>query len=451
MVMEAGFPSAMEPQLTPVYNPLPAKERLETSLKEALKELARTKADLEARDAECKMLREDAASKAKAVTGKRSVRKSQCDDDEGETASTTSSDQHHDEYKLTQSEDGTVTRDGFVTPGAVGPLVWLMTVNGALKLQRNAMCEHSFKYHALSSHPGAQIQTWLEKQERDADGASKDVRVSNVVTYVYKEPVALDAKKWVSFPLESRIDINHNTRRLRFKLPVRNLGLPVGMHIFLKGKIDGSPVMRAYTPVGSGPFYVEFIIKVYFPLPPKFPDGGKLTQHMETLKVGETLDFKGPLGHFDFDCSGVTLPRDTLSTFKNEGSLGGSFKHLGLIAGGSGITPCLQVAEALLKLDRDFTISLLYANQSPEDILCQEELDSIVKDPRVKVWYTVDRAPDGWKYSTGFISEDMLREHLPAASEHTYVFMCGPPPMLKFACRPSLDKLGHAEERVLAF
>ena len=172
---------------------------------------------------------------------------------------------------------------------------------------------------------------------------------------------------------------------------------------------------------------------------------------METLKVGDTLDFKGPLGEFDFDCSGVSLPRDTLSTFKKEGKPGGSFKHLGLIAGGSGITPCLQVAEALLQLDRDFTISLLYANQTPEDILCQEELDAIVKDPRVKVWYTVDRAPDGWKYSTGFINEDMLREHLPAASEHTYVFMCGPPPMLKFACRPNLDKLGHAEERVLAF
>ena len=355
------------------------------------------------------------------------------------------------QYKITQSEDGTVTRDGTVTEGAVGPLVWRMTVNGAQKLQRNAMSELSFKYQALSSYPGQQFQTWLEMQERAADGTSKDVCVSNVVTYVYKAPVALNPKKWVAFPLESRIDINHNTRRLRFKLPVEDLGLPVGMHIFLKGKIDGAPVMRAYTPVGCGPFYVEFIIKVYFPLPPKFPDGGKLTQHMETLKVGDTLDFKGPLGEFDFDCSGVSLPRDTLSTFKKEGKPGGSFKHLGLIAGGSGITPCLQVAEALLQLDRDFTISLLYANQTPEDILCQEELDAIVKDPRVKVWYTVDRAPDGWKYSTGFINEDMLREHLPAASEHTYVFMCGPPPMLKFACRPNLDKLGHAEERVLAF
>jgi len=114
------------------------------------------------------------------------------------------------------------------------------------------MGELSFKCHNLSSHAGQQIQTWLEMQEKTADGASKDVCVSNVLTYVFKKPCALNPKKWVAFPLESRIDINHNTRRLRFKLPVEELGLPVGMHIFLKGSVDGKPVMRAYTPVGHG-------------------------------------------------------------------------------------------------------------------------------------------------------------------------------------------------------
>ena len=120
--------------------------------------------------------------------------------------------------------------------------------------------------------------------------------------------------------------------------------------------------MRAYTPVGYGPYYVEFVIKVYFPAPPKFPNGGVLTQHMETLKVGDTLSFKGPLGHFDFDCRATPVPRDTLCSFTNEGAPA-QYMHLGLIAGGSGITPCLQVAMELLKLDRAVTISLLYANQ----------------------------------------------------------------------------------------
>ena len=68
------------------------------------------------------------------------------------------------------------------------------------------------------------------------------------------EPVALHPKKWVDFPLCEREEINHNTRRLRFALPCPNLGLPVGMHIFLRSKEkiknaegDEKLCMRAYT------------------------------------------------------------------------------------------------------------------------------------------------------------------------------------------------------------
>ena len=70
--------------------------------------------------------------------------------------------------------------------------------------------------------------------------------------------------------------------------------------------------MRAYTPVGFGPFYVEFIIKVYFACPPKFPVGGKLTQFMHAMKVGDCLAFKGPLGELDFDANlaEAGAPRD---------------------------------------------------------------------------------------------------------------------------------------------
>jgi len=108
-----------------------------------------------------------------------------------------------------------------------------------------------------------------------------------------------------------------------------------------------------------------------------------------------------------------------------------------------GITPCLQVAHELLKLPQDIEIWLLYANQTPADILCQAELDRIAKDPRMHVHYTVDRAPAGWKYSEGFINEAMCKNYLPPPGDLTYVFMCGPPPMLDRACKPNLVKLGY--------
>ena len=64
-------------------------------------------------------------------------------------------------------------------------------------------------------------------------------------------------------------------------------------------------------------------------------------------------------------------------------------KHISMIAGGTGITPMYQVIKAVLKqADDDTQLSLLYANQSPDDILLFEELQEMAKDARFKVWYT---------------------------------------------------------------
>jgi hypothetical protein len=45
----------------------------------------------------------------------------------------------------------------------------------------------------------------------------------------------------------------------------------------------------------------------------------------------------------------------------------------------------------------------------------------------------------------------MLREHLLPASPDAIVAMCGPPPMIKFACIPNLEKLGFTEAQMITF
>ena len=65
--------------------------------------------------------------------------------------------------------------------------------------------------------------------------------------------------------------------------------------------------------------------------------------------------------------------------------------------------------------------------------------------------YTVDRAPSsGWAYSTGFITSEMIASHLPPPGDDTLVLMCGPPPMVKFACEANLDKLGYPKHMRIA-
>lgn len=100
----------------------------------------------------------------------------------------------------------------------------------------------------------------------------------------------------MTLPLEKRIEISHDTRLFRFSLPSKEhvLGLPVGQHLFIACVVDGKKVLRAYTPLTSGAGYVDFVIKVYFAnVHPRFPDGGKLTQHLDKLALGDTIQVKG--------------------------------------------------------------------------------------------------------------------------------------------------------------
>ena len=47
----------------------------------------------------------------------------------------------------------------------------------------------------------------------------------------------------------------------------------------------------------------------------------------------------------------------------------------------------------------------------------------------------------GWTYSSGFVNDVMIKEHLFEPSDDNLILMCGPPPMINFACVPNLGKL----------
>jgi cytochrome-b5 reductase len=82
-------------------------------------------------------------------------------------------------------------------------------------------------------------------------------------------------------------------------------------------------------------------------------------------------------------------------------------------------------------------------------------LEELAKDfpDQFKLHYTLDRPPNGWKYSTGFIDKDMIEKYclFNGSSKNTQVFMCGPPPMIKFACEPNLEALGFTKNEQVVF
>ena len=266
--------------------------------------------------------------------------------------------------------------------------------------------------------------------------------------------VALNPERKQPFKLIEKEVINHDTRRFRFALqsPEHVLGLPIGKHMYLSARIDDKLVVRPYTPVTSDDEigYFDLVIKVYFKNShPKFPEGGKMTQYLESMKIGETIDVRGPSGYLSY----VGLGTFKIEELKKPIRLM-KCKNLGLIAGGTGITPMLQIIRAILKNPKDNTkIYLLFANQTEEDILLRKELEQIVKSHKnqFSLWYTLDRPGNGWNYSTGFINEQMISEHLPKCSEESVVLMCGPPPMINYACIPNLVKLGYDESQYFSF
>ncbi|XP_076304045.1 NADH-cytochrome b5 reductase 3 isoform X2 [Tachypleus tridentatus] len=245
--------------------------------------------------------------------------------------------------------------------------------------------------------------------------------------------------------------ISHDTRRFRFALPSPNhiLGLPIGQHIYLSARIEGNLCVRPYTPVSSDDDkgYMDLVIKVYFKnVNPKYPDGGKMSQYLDNMNIGDLIDIRGPSGLLEYMGRGKFAIKPDKKSPPNECTV----RNVGMIAGGTGITPMLQLIRQVFKDPEDSTnLFLLFANQTEEDILLRPELEDLAAEhtDQLKLWYTVDRPTEGWKYSMGFISAEMIEQHLPAPSENTLILMCGPPPMINFACHPNLDKLNYSKKQ----
>ena len=125
-----------------------------------------------------------------------------------------------------------------------------------------------------------------------------------------------------------------------------------------------------------------------------------------------------------------------------------------MIAGGSGIAPMLQLIRQVFKDENDHsTVWLLYANQTESDILLRKELEEVsaAQPNRFKLWYTLDRPSESWKFSSGFVNDEMMAAHLPPPADDTIILMCGPPPMIKHACLPNLEKLGHKTANMFSY
>ncbi|KAF8327132.1 uncharacterized protein EI90DRAFT_3225200 [Cantharellus anzutake] len=330
----------------------------------------------------------------------------------------------------------------------------------------------------LDEHPGGADSIWLASGEADATEDfvaihSDDARTKLRKFHIGKlqadgaeqsrddsggpSSVFLDRRKWKAAHLVKITSVSHDSFIYRFALPSpeQPLGLPVGQHVFvrLRRKATGEVVQRAYTPVSQQDEHghIDLLIKLYLPCA-AFPLGGKMTVGFHELVVGDTVEFKGPLGSFVWEGKG---------NLRWKGVPRSGIRHLGLICGGSGITPILQVLRSVLHdgEDSETHLYLLDVNRTESDILCWGELDTWyelhgdkardISRRRLKIHYTLSRPSPQWTFGTGRVNDGMLETHMPPPSDDAMVLVCGPGGMVDDAVKPGLERLGWDVSRAL--
>lgn len=231
----------------------------------------------------------------------------------------------------------------------------------------------------------------------------------------------LEPKDFKELPLIMKTQLAPNVYRFTFALPQPKdvIGLPIGQHVAIQAAIKGQSVSRSYTPTSNNLDLgvLELVIKCY-------PDGLLTGQYLANLRVGDKVLFRGPKGAMKY--------------------LKGLCQRIGMIAGGTGITPMYQLIRAICEDETDTTeISLIYANRTEEDILLREQLERFAhRYPKnLKIWYMLDQPPQKWKYGKGYVTSQVMAERLPVPSDDTKIMLCGPPGMIN-ASKKALCFLG---------
>ncbi len=127
------------------------------------------------------------------------------------------------------------------------------------------------------------------------------------------------------------------------------------------------------------------------------------------LQPGDKIQVKGPIQKFKY------VPN--------------SKKNISMIAGGTGITPMLQVVKEIINNPADKTVvRLIFANNTEEDILLKDEIDAIAKAHKsFTATYILSTPSPGWTGHKGFVTLSLVQEIIPNPSSDHLVLVCGPP------------------------
>ena len=201
-----------------------------------------------------------------------------------------------------------------------------------------------------------------------------------------------------------------------------------GKYLTVYETIAGMPATRAYS-ISSAP---KAALAGSYELTVKRVDGGLMSNYiLQNWAVGTPVEVSAPAGNFEYQ------PLRDAPTV------------IGL-AGGSGITPFVSLANAIADGDEDCDLVLLYGSRDANSILFREELDAVQqRTDRVKVVHVLSepgkkKLPAGME--KGFLTAELIRKYAPEDALYS-IFICGPQQMYAFL-EKELETLGLARKYI---
>eukprot|EP01135_Chromosphaera_perkinsii_P007960 Nk52_evm32s1073 gene=Nk52_evmTU32s1073 len=245
---------------------------------------------------------------------------------------------------------------------------------------------------------------------------------------IHTKKTSLSKDKYTKLRFRERIDLTEFTKIFRFDLPspLDTTGMEVGEYISVAfGLGTKDECIRYYSPVSrpGDRGLIDLLIKV--------DTTGVMSHYLNDLQPGDLLDFKGPLG-------GPKLPV-------------GKYKKIGMIAGGCGISPMIQIIRSQLKVDSKTEMTLMYGAIKEDELVYKELLEE--KDrlyTNLKIYFALNDPPEGWTQGVGFIDEKMIREVMHPPEPDTMIVICGPPAMCKIM-KSYLENLGYSKDMYYSY
>ena len=199
-----------------------------------------------------------------------------------------------------------------------------------------------------------------------------------------------------------------------------------GQYLTLRANVDGNDIRRSYSicsPLSQSNPEVGI----------KLVEGGAFSTFAQSLEPGDTLLVMPPQGRFTAE-------------------IGGQHRYL-LLASGSGITPCLSIAQSVLEHEPESLIALVYGNSSTATIMFRREINAL-KDKytdRFQLIHVLSRESTDVDFLNGRLDGKMIK----ALTERTVLdvnkfdktYICGPQGMIEDVSS-TLRQLGVAEEAI---